>query len=64
MDLLLYIVFASVYIMVIHFAVAIRDQFNLFFMIGLFVLGAVIGSQMDSYSMGFVFAVVASLLFW
>jgi len=64
MDLLLYIVFSSVYIMVIHFAVAIRDQFNLFLMIGLFVLGGAIGWQMHSYEIGFVFAIISSLLFW
>jgi len=50
--------------MVIHFAVAIRDQFNLFLMIGLFVLGGAIGWQMHSYEIGFVFAIISSLLFW
>jgi len=50
--------------MLIHFAVAIRNQFNLFLMIGLFLLGGVIGWQMQSFELGFVFAVVASLIFW
>ncbi|MCL4375087.1 hypothetical protein M1523_04490 [Patescibacteria group bacterium] len=64
MDLLLYVIFSAVYIMVIHFAVAIRNHFDVFLMIGLFVLGGVIGWQMHSYELGFVFAMVASLLFW
>lgn len=64
MDLFLYVVLSAVYIMLIHFAVAIRNQFNLFLMIGLFLLGGVIGWQMQSFELGFVFAVVASLIFW
>ncbi len=64
MDLFLYIIFSTVYVMVIHFAVAIRKQFDLFLMIGLFVLGGVIGWQMKAYELGFVFAMVASLVFW
>jgi hypothetical protein len=64
MDFLLYIVFSAVYIMVIHFAVAIKDQFNLFLMISCFVFGAVIGWFFHGYEIGFILAIVLSLLFW
>lgn len=60
----LYIFFAAVYIMTIHLAIAIGDQFNIFLMAGLFVLGAVIGFFLQSYELGFVFAMISSLVFW
>jgi len=64
MDLFLYILFSAVYIMVIHFAMAIRKQFDLFQVISAFVLGGIIGAAMESYEMGFVAGVVLSLLIW
>jgi hypothetical protein len=64
MDLVLYIAFSAVYIMTIHFAIAIKNEFKIFQMVGLFVLGAVIGWYFNGYEIGFVTAVVLSLLFW
>jgi hypothetical protein len=64
MDLIFYIVASAVYIMVIHFALAIKNEFNLFLMIGYFVLGGVLGMWLNAYDVGFVLSVVLSLLFW
>ncbi len=64
MDLMFYIVASGVYIMFIHFAVAIKNQFNVFLMIGVFALGGLIGGLMGSYEIGFVVALILSLVFW
>lgn len=63
-ELFLYIVMSVVYLMVIHFAVAIGNEFNLWFMSTFFVLGAVVGWWMGSWMGGFALAVILSLLFW
>lgn len=63
MDLTLYIIFSAVFIMVIHFAFGIKN-FNLFLMIGYFVLGGFIGFWFKSAEMGFIVAVVLSLIFF
>lgn len=64
MDFLLYIVFVAVYVLTIHFALAVKDGFNLYLMVTLFALGGFIGYWYSSYEMGFVVGVVLSLLFW
>lgn len=64
MDLFTFIIISVVYIMVIHFAVGIRDWFELFCMIGLFILGGGFGWYMKSYDAGIVFGIVTSLIFW
>lgn len=64
MDLFLYLLLSTVYLMVIHFALAIKNQFNLFLMVGLFALGGAIGLVIHSYEAGFVAAVILSLIFW
>lgn len=64
MDLFTFIVISVVYIMVIHFAIQIRDWFDTFSMIGLFILGGVFGWYMQSYDAGLVFGIVTSLIFW
>jgi hypothetical protein len=64
MDLFLYIVVSAVYIMLIHFAVAIKNQFNVFLMAGCFIFGGVVGYLMNSYESGFVLGIVLSLIFW
>jgi len=64
MDILFYIVASVVYIMTIHFAIAIKGQFNLFLMAGIFVFGGVVGLYLGSLGAGFVGAVVLSLIFW
>ncbi len=64
MEPMTYIVFSAVYIMVIHFAVAIKDQFNLFLMIGIFIFGGFVGYFLGSLASGFVLAIILSLVFW
>lgn len=64
MDLFLYILLSVVYIMTIHLAIAIRDQFNMFLMVGIFVLCGVLGAYLDSYLAGFAAGIVLSLIFW
>ncbi len=64
MDLFLFIVLSAVYIMVIHFALAIKNQFNLFIMIGIFIFGGAIGYYMNSLEFGFAGAIILSLIFW
>ncbi len=63
MDLFLYILISVIYIMVIHFAFAIRNEFNLWLMTTFFVIGGVFGMVMHTYEAGFVLAVVLSLIF-
>lgn len=62
MDLLLYIFLSIVYLMVVHFAVGISEDFNNWIQILIFVFGAVIGWYMDSYITGYVIAVVLHLI--
>lgn len=64
MDILLFIVAAVIYIMVIHFALEIKNEFNIFLMAGYFILGGFIGLIMHSFETGFVIGVILSLLFW
>ena len=64
MDLFFYGVVVVIYIMVIHFALAIKNEFNLFLMATYFVIGGVVGWFMQSYEMGLVVGVVLSLIFW
>jgi hypothetical protein len=64
MDVLTYAVFAVIYLMIIHFAVAIKGEFNIYLMVGFFVLGGMIGQQMGNLEAGFILAIVLSLVFW
>lgn len=64
MDLFLFIVLSGVYIMVVHFAVGIKNEFNLFLMVGLFILAGVVGGFLNSFELGFVVGIVLTLLFW
>lgn len=64
MDLFLFAVLSGVYIMVMHFAVGIKNEFNLFLMVGLFVLAGVAGGFLQSYELGFVLGIVLTLIFW
>ena len=63
MYLFLFIVFSTIYIMIVHFAFDINDEFNLFLMIGLFFLGGTVGYLVNSYEMGFGGAIILSLVF-
>lgn len=62
MDLTLYIFLSVTYIMAIHFAFGIANQFNDWMQISMFVFGGVIGWYLDSYLTGFVLAVVFHLI--
>lgn len=64
MDLFTFTIIAIVYIMVIHFAMGIRDWFELFLMIGCFTFGGVLGAHLHSYEAGMVAGIVLSLIFW
>lgn len=63
-ELFLYIVMSVVYLMVIHFAVTIGNEFNLWFMLVFFILGGIVGWWIGSWMGGFALAVILSLLFW
>lgn len=64
MDLILYIIFSAVYIMFIHFAVGIKDEFKIFGMLGYFIAGGLIGAWFHNYEAGFIFGVILSLIFF
>ena len=64
MSLYVFIIASFVYIMMIHFAIAIKNEFNVFLMIGYFIIGGVVGWQLQSYELGFTLSVVLSLLLW
>lgn len=64
MDLFMYAVFSLFYIIVIHFAIAVHKEFNLFLMTGIFVLAGALGFYLGSYEMSLAGAVILSLLFW
>ncbi|MBI3366334.1 hypothetical protein HY041_01750, partial [Candidatus Roizmanbacteria bacterium] len=63
MDLVIYIAASAVYIMVMQFAVGIKSEFNIFLMVGYFVLGGVIGGWLHTYEGGLVFSIILSLIF-
>lgn len=63
-DLMMYIVFSAVYIMFINFAVGIKGEFNIFWVIGYFLLGGIVGGWLHTYEGGFVFAIIMSLIFF
>lgn len=50
--------------MVMHFAVAIKKEFDLFLMIGLFVVSGVVGWFLHSYEFAFGMGIVLTLLFY
>lgn len=63
-DLMMYIIFSAVYIMFINFAVGLKGEFNLFWVIGYFVLGGIVGGWLHTYEGGFVFSIIMSLIFF
>ncbi len=63
MDLFLFIILSLVYIMVIHFALGIGDEFNLFLMVFYFIHAGVIGWWFHNFEAGFIFGIVFTLLF-
>ncbi|QQS44602.1 hypothetical protein IPM65_03315 [Candidatus Roizmanbacteria bacterium] len=64
MDLFYYIFLSIVYLLTMHLALSTTREFHFFQAISLFSLGGFIGSSLDSYITGFVFAVVMHLMFW
>ena len=63
MDIFLFIIFATVYIMVMHFAVGIKKEFNVFLMITMFVISGVVGYVMNSLEFGVVLGIILTLIF-
>lgn len=63
-NLVFYALASAVYIMTIHFGLAIKNQFNVWLMTGFFILGAAVGWYLNSLEAGFIVAVVLSLIFW
>lgn len=64
MDLLTYAIISAVYIMIMHFAIGIGDEFKLFIMIGIFFIGAAMGAYIKTYEFGLAAAFVLSLILW
>lgn len=64
MGLFYYIFLSIVYMLTIHLALATTREFQFFEMISLFAFGGAIGYAMDSYIVGFVFAMVMHMIFW
>ena len=64
MSIIMYIIASAVYIMLIHFAIAITKEFKIFLMVSLFVLGGVIGLFMHSLQAGFILSVILTLFLW
>lgn len=64
MDLFTYSFFALVYIMIMHFAIGINDDFNIFLLFGFFIIGAAMGAFLNLYEFGFGAAIILSLIFW
>jgi hypothetical protein len=63
MSLFLYLIFSAVYIMVIHFAVGIKD-FNILLMIVYFILGGFVGFWFQSFEAGLALSIILSLIFF
>jgi hypothetical protein len=62
--LLFYVAACVFFVMFMHFAVGTSKGFDLFLMVGVFVFGGVIGWFFQAYELGFIFAVITSLLLW
>lgn len=62
--LLSYVAACIFFVMFMHFAVGTSKGFGLFLMVGVFVFGGVIGWFFQAYELGFIFAVISTLLLW
>lgn len=62
--LLFYIAACIFFVMLMHFAVGMSRQFDLFLLIGVFIFGGVIGWHFQAYELGFIFAIISTLLLW
>ncbi|MDO8609988.1 MAG: hypothetical protein Q7R95_05535, partial [bacterium] len=62
MNLFMFLVVSGIYIMIMHFAVGVRD-FNLMLFIVYFGIGGIVGLWFNSWEMGFVASIILSLLF-
>lgn len=64
MDFFLYLICSIVYIMLIHFAIAIKKEFNLWLMIAMFVFAGALGWYFHEYMLALVGAMILSLMLW
>jgi hypothetical protein len=63
-DLVIYIVAVAVYIMMIHFAIAMKEDFKMNLHITCFVIGGVIGYYLCHLEIGFILGMILSLFLW
>ena len=63
-DPFFYIVISFIYVMIMHFAVGMRGQFNLFRYSSIFVITGILGWIINSFEAGFILGIIISLLFW
>lgn len=64
MDIYLFAALSFLIIMVWHFAMSSQpNNFDLFLMIGFFLIGGLIGWHMDSIELALAFSIGSSLLF-
>lgn len=63
-DLFTYAVISFIYILIMHFAIQINEEFKLFVMTGIFIVCGAIGAYLHSYEFGFVAAVILSQIKW
>ncbi len=63
-DFTWYAIASLLYIMIIHFAFSINKHFELQLIVAIFIFGAIVGWYFHRFDIGFIMAVVMSLLFW
>ena len=63
-SLFFYIVISFVYVMIMHFAVGMRGEFNLYRFSSIFVITGIVGWIINSFEAGFILGIIISLLFW
>jgi len=63
-QLFIYITISLIYLAVIYFAIGIKGQFKSFILIGFFILGGIIGKELNNYETGLIIAIILSLVLW
>lgn len=63
-NLYMYIFAAAIYIMFIHFAIAINGDFKMNLLISCFVIGGIVGYYLCHLEIGFVMGIILSLFLW
>jgi len=63
-SLFFYIAISFIYVMIMHFAVGMRGEFNLYRFSGIFVITGILGWIINSFETGFILGIIISLIFW